>query len=140
MMRFLAAITMFMLISAGAQAQKQKIDSIEFHLYTDSLKKGGVYNYINVDAKLSNGRWMPLSAQELSFTTTGGKFDGCNLYFDTAFNADSVVVKAVLKADTSMQRSITIYIKKLAETEALKSMEDVMGPNTRQPARKKKRS
>lgn len=140
MMRFLAAIAMMISMSATAQSQKQQIDSIEFHLYTDSLKKGGVYNYINVDAKLRNGRWMPLSAQEVSFTTSGGKFDGCNLYFDSAFNADSVVVKAVLKADTSLHRSITIYIKKLAETEVLKSMEDVMGPGTRQPARKKKRS
>lgn len=131
---------MLISMSATAQSQKQKIDSIEFHLYTDSLKKGGVYNYINVDAKLSNGRWMPLSAQDLHFTTSGGKFDGCNLYFDSAFNADSVVVKAVLKADTGLQRSITIYIKKLDETEALKTMEDVMGPGTRQPARKKKRS
>ena len=33
----------------------QKVDSIYFHLYTDSLKKG-VYNYINVDARLQNGR------------------------------------------------------------------------------------
>ena len=139
MMRSLAAIMMLIFIAAGAHAQKQKIDSIAFHLYTDSLKKGGVYNYINVDAKLSNGRWMPLSSQELIFSTSGGKFDGCNLYFDSSFKADSVVVKAVLKADTSLQRSVTIYIKKLPETEELKSMEDVMGPNTRQPARKKKR-
>ena len=36
----------------------QKVDSIFFHLYTDSLKKGQ-YNYINIDGKLSDGRWMP---------------------------------------------------------------------------------
>lgn len=140
MMRSSAAISLLLFIASGAFAQKQKIDSIEFHLYTDSLKKGGVYNYINVDAKLSNGRWMPLSAQDLHFTTTGGRFDGCNLYFDSTFKADSVVVKAVLKADTSLHRSVTIYIKKLPETEELKTMEEVLGPGSRQPARKKKRS
>ena len=40
----------------------QKIDSISFHLYTDSLKKGQ-HNYINVDGKLSNGQWQPLTVQ-----------------------------------------------------------------------------
>ena len=42
--------------AAGAQ----KVDSIYFHLYTDSLKKGQ-HNYINVDGKLSNGSWMPVN-------------------------------------------------------------------------------
>jgi len=43
----------------------QKVDSIYFNLYTDSLKKGQ-HNYINMDGKLSNGRWMPLTAKKLN--------------------------------------------------------------------------
>lgn len=150
MMRFLAAISLFLVCSLQLHAQKgkqkekekekEKVDSIAFHLYTDSLKKGGVFNYINVDAKLSNGRWMPMSAEDLIFTSSGGKFDGNNLFFDTAFKADSVVVKAVLKADTSMQRSITIYIKKLPDNEVLKTMEEVMRTGNQPPPRKRKRN
>ena len=141
MIRILVAIALvsFSTSPLFAQKEKVKVDSIAFHLYTDSLKKGGVYNYINVDAKMSNGRWQPLSAEDLSFTTSGGKFDGCNLYFDSSFNADSVVVKALLKSDTSLYQSITIYIKKLPDNEVLKSVEDVMRPSGQQPARKRKR-
>ncbi|QEC43015.1 hypothetical protein [Pseudobacter ginsenosidimutans] len=143
MIRILVAIALVSFSTSPLFAQKEKekvkVDSIAFHLYTDSLKKGGVYNYINVDGKMSNGRWQPLSAEDISFTTSGGKFDGCNLYFDSTFNADSVVVKAILKADTSLRESITIYIKKLPDDEVLKSMEEVMQPSGRQPARKRKR-
>ncbi|WP_127127214.1 hypothetical protein [Pseudoflavitalea rhizosphaerae] len=143
MLRILVAIAFFSFSTSPLFAQQEKgkvkVDSIAFHLYTDSLKKGGVYNYINVDAKMSNGRWLPLSAEDLNFTTSGGKFDGNNLYFDSTFNADSVVVKAILKADTSLRESITIYIKKLPDDEVLKTMEEVMQPSGKQPARKRKR-
>ena len=47
----------------------QKIDSISFHLYTDSLKKGQ-HNYINVDGKLSNGHWQPLTSKEIQFSSS----------------------------------------------------------------------
>lgn len=139
MMRTLVAISLVLFSTSPLFAQKAKVDSIVFHLYTDSLKKGGVYNYINVDAKMSDGRWLPLGASELNFTSTGGKFDGNNLYFDSSFNADSVIVKAVLKADSTMHKSITIYIKKLPDNEVLKSMEEVMKSGGQQPARKRKR-
>lgn len=139
MMRSLVAISIILFCSASSFAQKLKVDSIAFHLYTDSLKKGGVYNYINVDAKLSNGSWRPLSAEDISFSSSAGKFDGNNLFFDAAFNADSVIVKAVLKADTSLHKTITIYIKKLPDGE-LRSMEDVMKSGGQQPARKRKRN
>lgn len=139
MMKSVAAIALVLFVTSPLFAQKAKVDSIAFHLYTDSLKKGGVYNYINVDAKLSNGSWRPLSAEDILFSASGGKFDGNNLFFDSSFNADSVIVKAVLKADTSMQRSITIYIKKLPDPE-LRSMEEVMKGTNQQPARKRKRS
>ena len=47
-------------------ANAQKVDSIFFHLYTDSLKKG-THNYINVDGKLSNSRWHPFTEKEIKF-------------------------------------------------------------------------
>ena len=42
----------------------QKVDSIYFNLYTDSLKKGQ-HNYINIDGKMSNGRWLTMTAREI---------------------------------------------------------------------------
>src|SRR5882762_9561310 len=63
---------------SGSLAHSQKIDSICFHLYTDSLKKG-VHNYINVDGRLSDGRWLPLTAKEILFTCNTGKFEGNDL-------------------------------------------------------------
>ena len=46
-------LLLFFLIFKLANAQK--VDSIYFHLYTDSLKKG-FFNYINVDDKTSDGK------------------------------------------------------------------------------------
>ena len=66
------------LTSFFASSKAQKIDSIYFHPYTDSLKKG-TYNYINVDGKLSDGRWLPMTPKEVDFTSSAGKFSGNSL-------------------------------------------------------------
>ena len=74
----------------------QKVDSIFFNLYTDSLKKG-THNYINVDGKLSNGKWMPLAAKEVLFTSSYGVFEGNELILPVICTEDKVIIKAVLK-------------------------------------------
>lgn len=119
-------------------AQQQKIDSIAFHLYTDSLKKGGIYNYINVDGKLTSGQWLPLSDKEIKFSSTGGRFDGCNLIFDSTFNADSVVVTAILKENSEKRQVITIFMKKLPDPDVLRTVEEVMKPQGSQGRRKRR--
>ncbi len=73
----------------------QKVDSICFHLYTDSLKKGQ-YNYINVDGKLSNGRWLPLTSKEINFSCVSANFEGNDLIIPFDFGEKKVIVKAVL--------------------------------------------
>lgn len=113
------------LTSLGTLTKAQKVDSIYFHLYTDSLKKG-TYNYINVDGKLSDGRWLPLSAKELEFSSSAGKFDGNSLFIDSSFREPKVTVKAVLKQNPSMWKEITIYIKTTADNEKLKSVDELM--------------
>ena len=90
----------------------QKVDSICFHLYTDSLKTG-TYNYINVDGKLNNNRWLPLTAKEINFTASAGRFEGNSLFIDNNFAGDKITVKAVLKATPAVFKDTTIYIKKL---------------------------
>ena len=56
---------MLLVICFVAYGKAQQIESIEFHLYTDSLKKG-VYNYINIDGKMSDGSWRPLNTTSKS--------------------------------------------------------------------------
>ena len=94
--------------------QAQKIDSLFFNLYTDSLKKGS-WNYINVDAKLSNGKYMPLTTDQLEFKVSNGKLQGNSVWIDWTFPDDSVVVEVMLKKDPAVKRSITIWIKKKDE-------------------------
>lgn len=92
----------------------QKIDSLYFNLYTDSLKKGS-WNYINVDAKLSNGTYMPLTSEQLNFKVSNGKLQGNSVWIDWGFTDDSVVVEVSLKKDASVRKSIIIWIKKKDE-------------------------
>lgn len=124
------------LLLAANRLKAQKVDSIFFNLYTDSLKKG-VHNYINVDGKLSNGRWMPLTTKELNFSASAGSFDGNSLVIDTSFSGEKVVVTAVLKANPSIKKETVIYIKKLANTEVLKTSDELLN-EMKQPHKRKK--
>lgn len=92
----------------------QKVDSIYFHLYTDSLKKGQ-HNYINVDGKLSNGRWQPLTSKEIQFSCANASFSGNELIIPDDFNEEKVTVKAVLKSNPSVFIEKTIWIKKVPD-------------------------
>lgn len=125
------------IIASALAAKSQSIDSIYFHLYTDSLKKG-VHNYINVDGKLSNGQWRPLTAKDIIFTSSFGNFEGNSLIIDTSFKGEKVSVKAVYKSNPALWREVTIYIKKIESTEGLKTLEEVMNrPASPRSTRKK---
>lgn len=107
-------ILILSLIFTGTVSFAQKVDSIYFHLYTDSLKKGQ-YNYINVDGKLSNGSWRPLTAKEIDFSCSAASFEGNQLIIPDDFRADKVTVKAVLKSNPSVWIQRTIWIKQLPD-------------------------
>ena len=120
-------IFLFLIALAGAlKAPAQKVESIYFNLYTDSLKKG-TYNYINVESKLSNGQWMPLTAKELKFSCASGKFDGNSLFIDSSFKGEKVKVKVELINNPAVTKEITIYIKKYIPDEKLKTIEEILG-------------
>ena len=121
-----------LLLSTTTQAQK--IESIWFNLYTDSLKKG-VHNYINVDGKLDNGRYTPLDNKQITLTSNYGVWQGNDLIIDSSYNKDSVVVTAVLKSDVSITKSVTIYMKRNLTPERLPTEAEVLQSK---PARKKK--
>ena len=125
-MKMKYAVVLCLMMSLFAiKSNAQKIDSIYFHLYTDSLKKG-VYNYINVDGLLSNGRWMPLDTTQVLFSSSDGKWIGNNLLFEPTFNKDFVTVTAILKSNRALQRTTVIYLKKRPDDEKLKTEEEIM--------------
>jgi hypothetical protein len=114
----------------------QKTESIEFHLYTDSLKKG-THNYINVDGKLSNGNWRPLTSKEISFTSSYGTFEGNDLILPMEVSVEKLKVKAELKSDPAIWKEITIWIKKKPD-DRLPTKDEIMNGNT--PKRNKGRN
>ena len=122
-MKRIAFFVPFLLLAFFGNAQK--IDSIYFHLYTDSLKKG-THNYINVDGKTSDGKWKPLTAKEITFTTSYGVFEGNELILPDEPTVQKLTIKAVLKSDPTTWKEVTVWIKKKPDDELLPSKNDVL--------------
>ena len=112
----------------------QKIDSISFHLYTDSLKKGQ-HNYINVDGKLSNGLWQPLTSKEIQFSSSACEFQGNDLVVPPDSKEEKIKIKAALKSDPAIWKEVTIWIKKMPDPDSLPGLDQVLKNTT--PKRKK---
>lgn len=133
-------ILLLMFFVLGKLVNAQKIDSIYFHLYTDSLKKG-FYNYINIDGKTPDGKWIPLSAKEVVFTCNNDsalKFQNNDLFIDSAYTKETVTVKAALKNDPSVWKEVTIYIRKRGFDEPLKSNKEILEEYSNPQKSKKK--
>lgn len=104
-------------------AKAQKVESIHVNLYTDSLKKG-TFNYINIDGRMPNGRYIPLDSTHLIFQSSAGKFVGNNLWIDRNTTLEKIDVKVILRNNPSLYKEFSIYIKKLPDPE-LKTMDDL---------------
>lgn len=128
-----------MLLCLFYSANGQKIDSIYANLYTDSLKKG-TYNYINIDARLSNGSYLPLDSSHLIFTSSAGRFSGNSLWIDPSFSGEKVNIKVVLRNNPSLSRQFDIYIKKLADNEKLKTADEILSEMSGRKAPTKRRN
>lgn len=131
MKKWILSLIAFLLFSA---AKAQKIDSIYVHLYTDSLKKG-TYNYINIDGKLSNGRYLPLDTSQITLSSNGGKFYGNSLYLPPDFDRKKVTIKVVLKSDPSQEKIFDISIKQKPDPE-LKSEQEILNERNNNRRRK----
>lgn len=116
---------LFILFSFSLAVKAQKIESIYFNLYTDSLKKG-IHNYINVDAKLTNGNYLPLTNKQITFWCNTGEWDGNDLIIDSSYKADSVVVKATVKDQPQLSKTVTIYLKKRLDNPLLKTEAEIL--------------
>lgn len=117
-------LIIFLVLSAFT-AKAQKVESIWFNLYTDSLKKG-VYNYINVDGKLTGGTYKPLMSDEVTFTSSVGRWEGNSLVIDTGSKQDSVVITASLKEHPEIKKNVTIYLKKIVTEPRLKTEKELL--------------
>jgi hypothetical protein len=135
---FLKHILFFLLLTISYFAEAQIVESIYVNLYTDSLKKG-TYNYINIDGKLSTGKFIPLDSTDIIFTSSDGRFSGNSLWIDPDFKKEKVSIKAVLKSDPSMYKEFTMYIKKKPNDEKLKTEEEIMNENKSSAKSKRKR-
>jgi len=96
----------------------QKIDSIYFNLYTDSLKKG-TYNYINVEGRLSNGNIRPLDSTQLIFTASTGRFFGNSLWLPFETKEEKVNITVISRQNNQQALYKTIFIKKKNDDENL---------------------
>ena len=121
MKQFLLIISLM----AGNFAKAQRIDSIYVNLYTDSLKKG-TYNYINIDGRLSNGRYLPLDNNDLTFTASAGEFKGNSLWINKDCKENKVSIKVILKSNPLLHKEFDIYIKQLPDNEKLKTKEEIL--------------
>lgn len=120
----LATLIGFIALKASAQSAS-KVDSICFHLYTDSLKKG-THNYINVDGKLADGRWQPMTAKDLLFSSSSCQFSGNELIIPHDFAEEKITVKAEVKGNPRLRIERTIWIKKLPDPTSLPTQEEVI--------------
>lgn len=117
-------ILLFLFTVCSFFAKAQKVESIHVNLYTDSLKKGTL-NYINIDGKLANGKYLPLDSTHLIFWSSAGRFSGNNLWIDRDIAADKVNIKVSLRNNPSIVKEFTIYIKQQPDPE-LKTMDEIM--------------
>ena len=85
-----------------------------------------MYNYINVDGKLSDGRWLPLSSKQIQFSSNTGTWDGNSLIIDSSYNKDSILVTATLRDKPEMKKTIVIYMKKNLKNEPLKTEDEIL--------------
>ena len=127
---------LFVFIAVCQLSNAQSIESIAFNLYTDSLKKG-FYNYISVDGRYADGRWQPLDSSTIIFTTNDGYFKGNDLFIDSSYLCDSVVVRAAFRSNPAIWKEVIIYIRKRPFSEPLKTSEEILN-DMRKPRKGKK--
>ena len=127
---------LFFIVILSLKASAQKIESIYFHLYTDSLKKG-FYNYINVDGKCTDGTWLPLDTTQVQLSANTGYFKGNDLFIDSSYKGETVTVKAILKSNPTQWKETTIYIRKRGFDERLKTNDEILDEMRTKGKRKK---
>jgi hypothetical protein len=95
-----------------------------------------------VDGKTTDGYWLPLTADEVIFSTNKDSclhFKNNDLFIDSAYMKETVRVKAVLRSNPKVWKEVTIYIRKRGFDEPLKTNEEILEQYRSQPSKKKKK-
>jgi hypothetical protein len=101
--------------SMTADITLPRLDSIRFHHYADSLKRGFRF-YLNVEGIYSSGKIYPLDTNTVSLEVTEGKLLGQDLLINSNdFSTQSINATAVYKYDERLKALSTIPVKKLNE-------------------------
>ncbi len=129
-------IVSFLLLS-GVALKAQSIDTIYINLYTDSLKKG-TFNYINVDGRLTNGKYIPLDSTHLIFKSSHGCFKGNSLWLEPDCKEKSVDINITLRNNPAQSHKIVMYVKTKPDDEHLKTSEEIL-EELKQGAKKKRK-
>lgn len=119
------ALLVILFFAFAGNAGAQQLDTIYFNLYTDSLKKG-TFNYINVEGKFRDGRYLPLGSDDVKLSASYGHFEGNSLYIDSSIKDEKVTIKAVALANSNLRDEVVIYIKKYEADERLPTAEEVI--------------
>ncbi len=119
------SILLFLFIGLLQTSFAQKLDSIYFNLYTDSLKKG-THNYINVEGKYKNGRILPVDNSEVIFEADSAKFVGNSLWLPLDFKPKFVKVWVSIKTAPQKKIQIIIPIKQKKDEEVLRSEQEIL--------------
>jgi len=109
----------------SARLWAQNIKEIYVNLYTDSLKRG-TYNYINIDGKLANGKYMPLDSNYISFTSSYGKFYGNSLFIDKNSEVSHVKISVVFKPNPALHKEFLIWIKTTEDDSPLPTNQEIL--------------
>ena len=107
MKRFLFLIICFAAFNASAQ----KVDSMFFNLYTDSIKTILNY-YVNVEGEYSNGRFLPMDTGVIRIIADHGAMSGNEWIAPKEIDFEKVTFHAIAKEDPRINDRVTVWLKR----------------------------
>jgi hypothetical protein len=95
-----------------------------------------------VEARYSNGKYLPLNDSEIAYSSTAGSFERNSLLVPFDCKEEKITIRVKLKSNPSLTQSVTLYIKKKADNENLKTVEEILNKKdkTTTPTGKTKKS
>lgn len=91
-----------------------------------------------MDGKLSDGKWLPLTAKEISFTTSVGYFDGSSLLIPVNYTGENVLVNASLKSNPAIYIKTTIWMKIKPDPDRLPTLDELNKKSSKSDSTSKK--
>lgn len=127
-MRGIFGMLIGLAFAAAATAQRgQQVRRIYFNLYTDSIKTQLNY-YVNVEAEMSNERYLPMDTSMIEIVADRGRMSGNEWIPPQRIDFDRVRFTVRLKGDPSMRAETTVFLKRTIDPRDDPSYGDVEMP------------